>query len=94
MHAWSDATLRLLAAFFLELIENRVAPCPEAWRSVRYGRIPKMQSWDKFKDLRPIMLLPVTQKVYSRVLLYLVKPWVSPREEWSLGFGPSLNRRS
>lgn len=87
MHAWSDDTLRLLAAFFVELIQNRVSPWLEAWRSVRCVRvlIPKLQSWGKIKDLRPIMLLPVTPKLYSRVLLYVLRPWISPREEWPLG---------
>lgn len=85
MHAWSEDTIRLLTACFLELIQNRAALGLKPGARSGVCSFPSCSRGIEFKDLRPIILLPVTQELYIRVLLYVSRPWISPREEWLLG---------
>lgn len=48
--------------------------------------IPKKPVWVMFKGLRPTTLLAFIHKVFAKVLLHFLGPFVAPWEEWTFGF--------
>lgn len=54
--------------------------------------LPKRPGWDIFRDLRPIALFAITQKVFAKVLLQFTPPMHSAKRGvyiWLFGPGTS-----
>lgn len=66
-----------LARHFNHLIWDREAAWPEAWKNTLVILLPKKKDWARYKELT---LPAVTQHLFLRVLLRLMRPWNSPNE--------------
>lgn len=71
---------------FFGRYKRRVGRDPDAWHTVTAVFILRQTEWDLFKHLRPIMLLPITGKLYSRCLLSRLDPWIQPVSDFTFGF--------
>lgn len=63
-----------MAGSFATLINDRGARWPDTWRECRVILLPKKPTWESFKDLRPITLLAITQRVFAKNLLQFLGP--------------------
>lgn len=79
-----------LRASFENLLNDRRADWPSSWCQCRAVLLPQKARWDSFAQLRTIMLLSISQKLFARVLLRLTSPWATPRECWTFGFRRGL----
>lgn len=78
----SEAVAQLVQTW----VRDRQAERPSTWREAVVVLLPKWAVRAMFGDLRPIILLAVTEKLFLRTLLRLMRPWVSLAEPWTMGF--------
>lgn len=63
-----EVVIAQLAILFAGVVNHEWVDLPTEWRKVTAVLIPKQSEWSLFKHLRPIMLLPIIGKLYSRCL--------------------------